>query len=276
VVRELRRLLIAPERLAAAPTLALVAEESRYLSRVLRYGPGQRFAVADGRGQLWSAVLLAGSEARLEQPLDQPLQRQAVPSPWLELAVAVPRLDFDVVVRMACELGVDRLQPLVAEHGAVRGSWKANRWQTILREACEQCERLWLPQLLEPLEAITYLSEPRAGLSLLASTRDAELPLVVAALAQGASFASAEPSTGASAGASAEEIPGVALAIGAEGGWSPPETEAAHAAGWQAVSLGPHILRTSTAAVAGLASLVQWREARSQPLSGRACHSPFP
>ncbi|WP_255102249.1 MULTISPECIES: 16S rRNA (uracil(1498)-N(3))-methyltransferase [unclassified Synechococcus] len=259
-MRELRRLLIAPERLAAGPTLALVAEESRYLSRVLRYGPGQRFAVADGRGQLWSAVLLAGSEARLEQPLDQPLQRQEAASPWLELAVAVPRLDFDVVVRMACELGVDRLQPLVAEHGANRGSWKANRWQTILREACEQCERLWLPQLLEPLEAITYLSELRSGLSLLASTRDAQLPLVGAALAQGASFAAA----------------GVALAIGAEGGWSTPETAAAQAAGWQAVSLGPHILRTSTAAVAGLASLVQWRDARGQQLSGRACRSPFP
>ncbi|MCP9839771.1 16S rRNA (uracil(1498)-N(3))-methyltransferase [Synechococcus sp. J7-Johnson] len=262
MVRELRRLLITPERLEAGPSLALVAEESRYLSRVLRYGPGQRFAVADGRGQLWSAVLLADAEAQLEQPLDQPLQRQEAPSPWLELAVAVPRLDFDVVVRMACELGVDRLQPLVAEHGAIRGSWKANRWQTILREACEQCERLWLPELLEPLEAITYLSEPRAALSLLASTRDAELPLVGAALAQGA------------AGDSAEVIPGVALAIGAEGGWSPTETAAAQAAGWQAVSLGPHILRTSTAAVAGLASLVQWREARGQQLSGRACRSP--
>ncbi len=265
-MRELRRLLIAPERLAGAPTLALVAEESRYLSRVLRYGPGQRFAVADGRGQLWSAVLLDGTEARLEQPLDQPLQRQAAPSPWLELAVAVPRLDFDVVVRMASELGVDRLQPLVAEHGAIRGSWKANRWQTILREACEQCERLWLPQLLEPLEAITYLSEPRAGRSLLASTRDAELPLVGAALAQGPCLASADAPAGAR--------DGVALAIGAEGGWSPLESAAAQAAGWQAVSLGPHILRTSTAAVAGLASLVQWREARGQRLSGRACRSP--
>jgi 16S rRNA (uracil1498-N3)-methyltransferase len=244
VVRELRRLLIAPERLAAGTTLALAPEESRYLSRVLRYGPGERFAVVDGQGQLWSAVLLDGPQAQLEQPLDQPLQRRATASPRLELAVAIPRLDFDVVVRMACELGVDRLQPLVAEHGPMRGSWKAARWQTILREACEQCERLWLPQLLEPLEAITYLGQPQTALALLASTREAELPLLGTALAQ----------------APAEALAGVALAIGAEGGWSPAEAAAAQAAGWQAVSLGPHILRTSTAAVAGLASLVQWRE----------------
>ncbi|MCP9799872.1 16S rRNA (uracil(1498)-N(3))-methyltransferase [Synechococcus sp. RedBA-s] len=258
MVRELRRLLIAPERLAAGTTLALAPEESRYLSRVLRYGPGDRFAVIDGQGQLWSALLLDGPQARLEQPLDQPLQRQPVASPWLELAVAIPRLDFDVVVRMACELGVDRLQPLVAEHGARHGSWKTARWQTILREACEQCERLWLPQLLEPLAAVSYLAEARSGLPLLASTREEQLPLLTAALAQSPAAALA--------GAS----PGVALAIGGEGGWSPAEATAADTAGWQGVSLSPHILRTSTAAVAGLATLVQWRAA----LSGRACRWP--
>ncbi|MCT0217831.1 16S rRNA (uracil(1498)-N(3))-methyltransferase [Synechococcus sp. CS-1329] len=258
MVRELRRLLIAPERLADGTSLALAAEESRYLSRVLRYGPGDRFAVVDGQGRLWSAQLLDGAQARLEQPLDQPLQLQPAASPWLELAVAIPRLDFDVVVRMACELGVDRLQPLVAEHGALRGSWKAARWQTILREACEQCERLWLPQLLQPLTAVSYLAEARSGLPLLASTRERQLPALSAALAQ----VPAADLAGAS--------PGVALAIGAEGGWSPAEAAAAQSAGWQGVSLGPHILRTSTAAVAGLATLAQWREA----LSGRACRWP--
>jgi 16S rRNA (uracil1498-N3)-methyltransferase len=60
MARERRRLLIAPERLAAAaaeglelPVLALTAEESRYLTRVLRYGPGDVFAVINGAGSLW-------------------------------------------------------------------------------------------------------------------------------------------------------------------------------------------------------------------------------
>ena len=86
MTRELRRLLIAPGRLAQAaahcpdsaaaapaceealPILRLEDGESRYLSRVLRYGPGDRFAVVDGGGQLWSAELLDRSSARLEQP----------------------------------------------------------------------------------------------------------------------------------------------------------------------------------------------------------------
>ena len=47
----------------------------------------------------------------------------------------------------------------------------------------------------------------------------------------------------------------VRLAIGPEGGWSSAEEEAAQLAGWQPVSLGNAILRTSTAAITGLAWL---------------------
>jgi 16S rRNA (uracil1498-N3)-methyltransferase len=246
-VRELRRLLVEPERLASGPTLTLTAEEGRYLGRVLRYGAGQRLAVGDGVGHLWSAVLLDGQRARLEQPLDRPLESQPPPDPLLVLAVAVPRLDFDVLVRMACELGVDRLQPLIAEHGAVRGSWKPDRWRAILREACEQCERLWQPRLLEPRDAVGWLTAPPEGLTLLAATREPDLPLLGRVLPQGSQ--------------EAVSLTAVTLAIGAEGGWSVGEADAARVAGWRRVSLGPRILRTSTAAVSGLAALAEWRAA---------------
>ncbi|MBU6354504.1 MAG: RsmE family RNA methyltransferase, partial [Cyanobacteria bacterium REEB498] len=49
------------------------------------------------------------------------------------------------------------------------------------------------------------------------------------------------------------------LACGPEGGWSPAEEQGALAAGWSPVQLGPRILRSSTAAVAALAELAQWR-----------------
>ena len=48
-------------------------------------------------------------------------------------------------------------------------------------------------------------------------------------------------------------------ALGPEGGWSEPEEQLAQEAGWMAVSLGATILRTATAAVAGLAALAAWR-----------------
>jgi len=132
MARERRRLLIAPERLAAAaaeslelPVLALTAEESRYLTRVLRYGPGDVFAVINGAGSLWSAELLAADRAVLQQPLAAPLQNQPPSQPQLVLAAAVVKRDFEVVVRMAVELGVDRLIPLLCDRTAVQGQLKA-------------------------------------------------------------------------------------------------------------------------------------------------------
>jgi 16S rRNA (uracil1498-N3)-methyltransferase len=244
MARELRRLLIKPPRLAEE--MALTAEESRYLSRVLRYGTGDRFAVTDGAGRLWSAVLLDQRTARLEQPVGAPLDSVAAPSPALTLALAVPRLDGDLVARMACELGVDRLQPLLAERSIPGAERRVGRWPAILREATEQSERLWLPNLAAAAAASSWLAKPAAGLALIATTRQQPLPLLGSLLAA--------PPAGQLNGAGAIE-----LAIGPEGGWTPQEEALALAAGRQAVSLGPHILRCSTAAVAGLSLLSQWR-----------------
>jgi 16S rRNA (uracil1498-N3)-methyltransferase len=145
---------------------------------------------------------------------------------------------------MVCELGVDRLQPLLAARSSIGAERRAGRWPAILREATEQCERLWLPDLAPAVEASSWLSKPAPGLALIATTRQQPLPLLGSLLA-------AIPA-GESNGA-------IELAIGPEGGWSPQEEALALAAGRQAVSLGPHILRCSTAAVAGLSLLSQWR-----------------
>jgi len=259
MAREARRLLIARERIAAAAgrSLTLEPQEAHYLRRVLRARPGDGVEVIDGAGSLWSARLDEGG-LRLEQPPCSPLQSTARPDPLLTLALAVPRRDPEVVWRMATELGADRLQPLLAARSAVTGSFPLERWATILREAAEQCERLWLPQLGEPVAARSWLAlEPAsdgadADLKLLATTRRGELPQLRAVLS--------EPRP--------QEPSGVSLAIGPEGGWSPEEEQLAEAAGWRPVSLGDTILRSSTAAVAGMAELASWRRLRlSSPSS---------
>jgi hypothetical protein len=153
MARERRRVLIPPARLrevGAQGCLTLSPEHSRYLRKVLRYTPGDRFAVVDGAGHLWDAELLDQSQARLLQPLEQPLLRESPPSPALVLLAAVVKRDFELVVRMAVELGVDRLVPITSERTAVLGQLRSERWQTIAEEAAEQCERLWLPHLDPP------------------------------------------------------------------------------------------------------------------------------
>lgn len=252
--RELRRLLIDPSRLIALPSgakrLALQRAEHHYLARVLRLRPGDPVELIDGVGGLWRAVLADGSWLERVGALDR---CTAVPAPALTLALGLPRREVELVWRMATELGIDRLQPLQAQRSPVERQPPQERWQAVLREACEQCERLWLPQLEPPVEAAKWLGSPGPGLRLLATTRRPGLPRLEQLLA---------PSK-------AEPVDAVLLAVGPEGGWSPGEEEQAIAAGWQPLSLGDTILRSPTAAVAAASRLCAWRLGRSA--GGDAC-----
>ena len=250
MVRELRRLLIPPHRLVGpGPVLPLEPEERHYLQRVLRLREGDRFALGDGAGHLWTACLDGGSCAVLDQPVDAPLQREARALVSLELAVALPKRDGELVLRMACELGFDRLTPLKAERSVI-GTINSKRCNLILREAVEQCERLWCPELGALMPAQACLGKAPSGLGLLATTRREGLPLLAAVLEQ----------TSLTPAIDSSPLPkDVVLAIGPEGGWSPNEEELAIANGWILVSLGPTILRSSSAAVAAAALVSHWR-----------------
>jgi 16S rRNA (uracil1498-N3)-methyltransferase len=246
MARELRRVLIAPERLQALgpeQCFPLLLEEQRYLAKVLRFGPGDRFAVINGCGALWTAELVTAEQARL-LALEQQLEP---PRPSLVLAAAVVKRDFEVVIRMAVELGVDRLIPLLSERTAVQGQVRLERWRSIAAEAAEQCERLWLPQLEAPMALPDVLTPSRdAGPAFWATTRS---PVPLIALGEALDAVPDDPST-------------VTVACGPEGGWSPQEEAMAQAAGWIPVDLGPRILRSSTASVAALVGLSGWRGSR--------------
>jgi 16S rRNA (uracil1498-N3)-methyltransferase len=201
----------------------------------------------------------------LDQPLAKPLQQCAPLTPQIGLAMAVPRRDGELVWRMATEIGVDHLQPLMAERTQGRQAWPLERWSTILQEAAEQCERLWLPRLEAPRSALELLAEAPTGLGLIATTRRPVLPLLEEILAAGSKAPEAAPEAlGAASGASTERkaqwLPqSVTLAIGPEGGWSDQELATAEDSGWLAVSLGEPILRTATAAIAGVSRMASWR-----------------
>ena len=101
------------------------------------------------------------------------------------------------------------------------------------------------------LSALPWLASGPQGVGLLATTRRGDLPLPAQRLAQLQRLAERP---------AAEPTEQVTLAIGPEGGWTEEEEEQALAAGWLAVSLAEPILRTATAAVAGMAQLTSWRQ----------------
>lgn len=292
MARELRRLLIDPARLAVAggsdPATAATdsasllepsAAERHYLQRVLRMRGGDRVAVIDGCGGLWTAALLDDGRLRFEQPLADPLQRLPPSRPLLRLALGLPRRDGELVWRMATELGLDAFQPLQAERCVPAGPPPLDRWRAVVTEACEQCERLWLPQFEAPQPALRWLAQAPTGRDQRAMAAcDPEGPQSQAPSRQQHAGATAAPPLGAALLATTSlprsplladaltalpaDLEAVTVAIGPEGGWSAREEELAIGAGWRPVSLGSLILRSGTAAVAAAAQLVAWRQAR--------------
>lgn len=255
---ELRRLLMAAERLkGAGDAVPLTPEERHYLRRVLRLRPGDDLAVVDGLGHLWTAQLVDGEHLSLHQPLDHPHETTNPPTPRLGLAVVGVRRGMDEVMRMACELGIDCIQPLTSQWRTPQAEDRPDRWQTILNEAVEQCERLWRPELRSTLSAEAWWPTPGDGaLKALATTRQASLVALNAWLdAQGR-------------GQPKQEVSQVWITIGPEAGWTSSELNDALSNGWTPVQMGSTILRTSTAAVAATALLTNWRASALEQVGG--------
>ncbi len=243
---ERRRLLIEPARLRGAQVLSrieLTMAESRYLKRVLRLRPGAEVHVVSGCGQLFSTRLTAEGDLALDSDLGALPHTVAPPQPPLGLAVSLMRRGMDEVMRMACELGVDRLQPLQAQRCVPQAEYRPDRWGVILREAVEQCERLWAPELLPVLSTDDWWGHPSAEhLRLIAVTRDQSSSDLSKLLEK------------------KKSLPGGCwITIGPEGGWTSAEVCSAAEAGWCGVGLGDTILRSSTAAVAATTTLCCWR-----------------
>jgi 16S rRNA (uracil1498-N3)-methyltransferase len=137
-------------------------------------------------------------------------------------------------VRQTTELGVSTLQPVISDRTLHQPNpKKLERWQRIAAEATEQSERLLLPQILPPISWRDYLKQIGEGNRWICVARG-DAPHLLAAAA-----------------ASDPTLPAV-IAIGPEGGWTEAEVESAIAAGFQPVTLGPHILRAVTAPLAAL------------------------
>jgi 16S rRNA (uracil1498-N3)-methyltransferase len=151
------------------------------------------------------------------------------------------------VLEKAVELGAHRIVPLRTERGVVAARpGRESRWRTLLVSALKQSGRALLPELAPAADLAALLAEEPGG------------PLLFGAVP---GEAAAVAWTELLAPAPRPLPPTLTLLVGPEGGWTPAERAAMAAHGARAVGLGPHVLRTETAAVAGLAALQALRQA---------------
>ena len=225
--------------LTAGAIFALPAGPARHV-QVLRLQPGASLTLFDGAGGESAATVVQMGRSEVTVQLGDRTEVERELPFQVTLALGMPANErMDTLVEKATELGASAIQPLLCERSVLRltgerAQRKVAHWQAVALAACEQSGRTRVP-LIAPVRALPqWLRElPPGALSRwMMGFRDAR---PVAALRMAPA--------------------GVVCLSGPEGGLSPDEEAAARAAGFEAVSLGPRVLRTETAPLALLALL---------------------
>jgi 16S rRNA (uracil1498-N3)-methyltransferase len=218
----------------------LSGAEGRHASAVRRLRPGERADVGDGAGLVAECVVAGHSGRGLELAVQA---RREVPRPDLVMTVvqAIPKGDRgELAVEEMTEVGVDRIVPWAAARcipvwRSDRGVRSLARWRVTAREAAKQSRRAWIPEVTEAVSAAQ----------------------VAAIIAEAACAVVLDPDAAESLGRlSPPDSGSLVVVVGPEGGITDEESAAFRAAGATARSLGPTVLRTSTAGTVAAAVLL--------------------
>ncbi len=224
--------------LATGENIDLPHDAVRHVASVLRLRRGDDLIVFNGRGGEFAATIASVDRRRVAVVIGthDPIERESPLDVTLAQGLSRgERMDFSI--QKAVELGARRIIPFEAQRSnvrlpAARTSRRLEHWRAIARHACEQCGRNTVP-VIEPLcafDAITEPTEYALQVTLDPAGQD-RLPNVVSV---------AGP---------------VLLVIGPEGGLDAAELDRLGNNGCLRLPLGPRILRTETATVAGLTML---------------------
>lgn len=223
--------------------LVVEGTAANHITRVLRLRGGDALTVFDGSGAEFGARI---EEFRKDAVIVSVDEHRAVDreSPLsLTLAQGISRGErMDWIIQKATELGATRIVPVFTKRSVVRlddkqAERKLQHWRAITIAACEQCGRNRLPDLVTPVDFFDVLPEtftPNSTRLLLSPHAELRIDDL------------------------REPHGGVTVLIGPEGGLDEVEQEAAIAAGFKSVRMGPRVLRTETAAIAALTILQRY------------------
>ena len=232
-----------PAPLTPGAPLELPPGPARHV-QVLRMHPGNTITLFNGEsGGEYDATIshMGRSDVKVLVGGHHAVAREAHRT--VHLALGMPANDrMDWLVEKASELGVASIQPLMTERSVLRLSGeraekKVTHWQSVAIASCEQCGGNRVP-VVHPVRTLqAWLQLPQSsdgGPRMLLSLNDNSAPLRqrIDAATSTATFLS-----------------------GPEGGLSAAEEALALSLGFNAVTLGPRVLRAETAALAALVAL---------------------
>ena len=206
------------------------------IRNVLRMEVGQHIVVLDNSGLEYEVALAHLERGQVLGRIETKRPSVHEPRTHITLYPSLMKRDkFEFVLQKATEVGVSRIVPIISQRSLVQTAElkpnKQARWQRILTEAAEQCQRGRIPELHTPLKFNQAISQsPNFSISIIAyESGGVDLKTAV----------NQPPSSSAT----------IALFIGPEGGYDPSEIQLAQEHGIIPISLGSRILRAETAAI---------------------------
>ena len=248
---DLTRLFIQNERIINNKNnnLKLTNNEARYINKVMRIKIGKEIFVTNGQGSLWKAINLEDNFIKINN-INNPYLFQEKEKILLGIAVVIPKNGFEDILKMCTEIGIDFIQPLYSDRQVKKYTNFSNkliRWNAIVNEAVEQCERLWRPSILSDINLFDWINSiENKDIISVSVTRDDSSDNLNHWLTKKQNLL--------------DKKGGVLWnVIGPEGGWSKGEIEFFIKNKIAFVKLSETILRTSTATVNATSILNQWR-----------------
>lgn len=228
------------EKLSVGAVVPLSISAATHATRALRLNVGNKIKLFNGDGFDYNCELISIKKNAVIASVKSSQKIESESALSITLLQGISSGDrMDYTIQKAVELGVWGIQPISTERSVVklsqeRAQKRLEHWQNIVISACEQSGRAFVPQVLEPLSLSHWLANNPFN----DDTRILLNPVGAAKLAN-----IAKPNGK------------ITLLIGAEGGLSQNEIDAATSQGFQSTILGPRILRTETAALTAIASM---------------------
>ena len=230
-----------PDR-STPDTLFLTPEDARHALTVLRMKPGHHIEIILNQSRM---------EAMIDHAEDQNVSARILsllpstePSLSITLFQGLPKADkMDFIVQKATELGVKKIVPVIMHRCIVRPDHKdiarkTERWQKIAREAGKQAGRCIIPEVLTPISIHSLGSTVPLPEKNIVPWEEAS---GFGPLAVRNSF---------------PDISSLGILIGPEGGIEKAEIDLLTSLGFIPVTLGKRILRTETAGLAAVSSMM--------------------
>ncbi len=155
-----------PNLLQVGSTLPLTEDIFHHWCKVLRASMGEQALFFDGQGGEYTVTLtdITKKQALVTINDFNPINR-ALPF-TVNIALVMSRGErMDYAIQKATELGVSSIQLLTSQHGEVRlkadqADKKLAHWQQVAVSACEQCGLNIVPNLLAPKAFSDWIDEP--------------------------------------------------------------------------------------------------------------------